>query len=179
MAFPGAGYLAGAFGARLGGAILGTYGEKKRARRRRAEQLQTLGPLEALLTETGPSAQDVALEQRVTQGVLRNLASRGVLGASTTGASVAGAVAPIEERRQARRQGLMERLAAAKRAIYEETDVPGYEEAFAGTLGDVGTFLGVEAGRRRGGKGANASYGSDLEDFMYEEVPDAYGEDLA
>ena len=96
MAFPGVGLVAGAFGARLGSAILGTHGRKKRARQLRAQQLGTLGPLETLLTETGPSAQDVSLEQSVTQRVLRGLAQRGVLGSSVTGASVAGAVAPIE-----------------------------------------------------------------------------------
>ena len=149
MALPG---LAVAFGANLLSGLIQTSGTRKRMARLRREQLAALGPLEALLSQSafGPSATEGDLMRTAESRTLRDLASRGVLKSSIAAPSVAQAVAPIEERRQARRQSLAERLAAARQSIYAGTQMPGYEEAFAGTLGEFGGLAAIMAGEEAG-----------------------------
>lgn len=147
MAMPG---LAVAFGANLLSGLIGTAGARKRARRLRQEQLMALSPLEALLTQQnfGAGQAESDITTAVTRRTLGSLGARGVLNSSMAPGEVAQAVAPIEERRQARRQSLAERLAAARQAIYAGTQQPGYEEAFAGTLGEFGGLAALLSGEK-------------------------------
>lgn len=146
MALPG---LALAFGANLLSGLLQTSGERKRMRRLRQEEFQALGPLEALIAQNrfGGMQSESDIESAVTRRVLGGLGRRGVLNSSMAPGEVAAAVAPVEERRQARRQSLAERLAAARQAIYAGTQQPGYEGAFAGTLGEFGGLMALLAGQ--------------------------------
>jgi hypothetical protein len=162
MALP---LLAGAFGANLLAGLIGTSGARKRSRRLRQMQLAALSPLEALLSQSefGPSEAEGGLMRTVESRTLRDLAGRGVLNSSISAPAVAQAVAPIEERRQARRQGLAERLAAARQAIYASTEAPGYEEAFAGTLGEFGGLLALLGGEQFGGQAGMGKASVDVE----------------
>ncbi len=154
--------LAGAGLAKLGGNLIGARGREKRAKRLRAQLLATLRPQEAQLAtmQFGQSQTDSDLSQGATANVLNDYAQRGILGSSYTAPAVAQAIAPIQERANARRQGLMERLAAAKQAIYANTDVPGTADAFGQTLGEFGGLLSLGAGyHMRGGGGEGTEFG--------------------
>ena len=142
--------LGGAFGSKLGSALFGVHSERDRRRKLQQQQLANLSPLEALVTQSnfGPSQTEGYLAQNATSSTLSSLADRGVLNSSIAAPAVARAVAPIEEARQARRMGLIERLTAAKNAIYGDNSLPGYGSAFADALGQGGDVLALLAGER-------------------------------
>jgi len=147
--------LGGSFGMKLGSALFGVGSERRRRDKLRHDMLANLAPLEAQVNQAnfGPSQSEGSLAQSATSSVLSSLADRGVLQSSIAAPAVAAAVAPIEQQRQARRQGLIERLTAAKNAIYGDTSMPGYGSAFADTLGQGGDVLALLAGRQMQGGG--------------------------
>lgn len=158
MALPA--LLAASFGANLIGSILGTSSERKRRKRLRAQLLAENAPLEALLRtrQFGPSESEGNIMQSVTQRTLSDLASRGILNSSISAPAVAQAVAPIENQRQQRTQDLLERVVAARQAILQGTELPGYGEAFGSSLGEAGSLLALIAGMKSRGTGGSEEY---------------------
>lgn len=146
--------IGAALGANLGGKLLGIASERAQRKKLRARLLAENAPLEALLRtrQFGPSESEGALMNTIVQRTLGDLASRGVLNSSISAPAVAGAVAPIENQRQARTQGLMERVVAARQAIIEGTELPGFGAAFGSTLGEAGDLLALFStiGQREG-----------------------------
>lgn len=140
------------FGLSALGSAFDIGGRRRQAKRRKKEEQKALDRIRQLQTQSsfGPTASEGALAERVTRGTLSGLAERGVLDSSISGPSVAAAVAPIEERRQSRLQGLTERLASAELTVAQGEPIPGYEEAFAQGFGDVGSFFALRAGIEEG-----------------------------
>ena len=140
--------LAGSFGSNLLGSLFGIGSERKRRRRAREEGLQNLQPLESLLGQRqfGPTESEGNLMQVATNRTLSQLASQGVLNSSISAPAVAAAVAPIENQRQQRTQGLLERVVAARQAILSGTELPGYGAAFGQAFGEGGDLLALLAG---------------------------------
>lgn len=137
--------LLGGLGFNLASKIFATGSERARRRKLRERLLAENMPLEALLRtrQFGPSESEGALMNTVVQRTLGDLASRGVLNSSISAPAVAGAVAPIENERQARTQGLMERVVAARQAILQGTELPGYGQAFGESFGEAGDLLAL------------------------------------
>jgi hypothetical protein len=137
------------FGANLISGILGTRSRRRQLKRLRAEQLRNLKPLEDLLSVRGFGASESQgnIEQAVTSRTLGGLAQRGVLQSSIAAPSVAQAVAPYEQQRQAGVQSLTERIVAARNAILEGTSIPGYGQAFGESFGQGGDLLAYMAGK--------------------------------
>ena len=146
--------LAGGLAGKFLGNFISTRSERNRLKKLQFEQFSALAPMEALLRQQdfGASETDSRLSQSVTTRTLTDLANRGVLNSSISAPAVASAVAPIEEQRQARRQSLMERLTAAKMAIYQNTSMPGYGNAFGQSLGEAGDVMAYMYGRGVGGR---------------------------
>lgn len=140
----------------------------------RARLFASLSPLEALYQtrRLGPSQTEGDIMSAVTQRTLGGLAERGVLQSSVTAPAVAAAVAPIENQRQQRVQGLLERLVAARQSILEGTQAPGYGAAFGEALGQGGDLLAYLAGQQYGNRSKNASYdGQDVQTDYQGEDP--------
>lgn len=137
--------LAAALGANLIGSLLSVRSERKRRQRLRERLLAENAPLEALLQQRqfGPTESEGNLMQVATQRTLSQLASQGVLNSSISAPAVAQAVAPIEEQRQRRTQGLLERVVAARQAIVEGTSLPGYGAAFGEAFGEAGDLMAL------------------------------------
>lgn len=146
--------VGGALGANLLGSLFSVRSERKRRQKLRERLLAENAPLEALLQtrQFGPSESEGNLMQAVTDRTLSGLASQGVLNSSISASRVAQAVAPIEEQRQRRTQGLLERVVAARQAIIEGTSLPGYGAAFGESFGEAGDLMALLAtiGQRGG-----------------------------
>lgn len=174
--------LAAALGANLIGSLLSVRSERKRRQRLRERLLAENAPLEALLQQRqfGPTESEGNLMQVATQRTLSQLASQGVLNSSISAPAVAQAVAPIEEQRQRRTQGLLERVVAARQAIVEGTSLPGYGAAFGEAFGEAGDLMALLSaiGQREGNQKSQAGTEpaaieppsplpeDDLEDFL-------------
>lgn len=143
-------YLGISLGSKLLGGLLSTRSERRRQERLRSRLLANLRPMEALLgqAEFGQSESEGNIARTVTSRTLRGLAGQGLINSSIAAPSVAQAVAPIEAGRQARRASLLERLTAARAAIYSGTEMPGYGAAFGGVLDQGGDLLALLAGQR-------------------------------
>ena len=153
--------LAAALGANLLGSLFSIRSERNRRKKLRERLLAENAPLEALLQtrQFGPSESEGSLMQVATQRTLSDLASRGVLNSSISAPAVAQAVAPIEEQRQRRTQGLLERVVAARQAIIEGTSLPGYGAAFGEAFGEAGDLMALFSTLNRGGGSGNVSSG--------------------
>lgn len=154
--------IGAALGANLGGKLLGIHSERNRRKKLRARLLAENAPLEALLQtrQFGPSESEGALMNTIVQRTLGDLSSRGVLNSSVAAPQIAGAVAPIENQRQQRTQGLMERVVAARQAIISGTELPGYGQAFGESMGEAGDLLALFSTMDRDG-GGGIDVGSD------------------
>lgn len=161
-----------AFGANLLGGLFKRRSERRRAQKLRDALLADLQKQESILStlQVGPSQSEGALLQTATTRTLSDLAGRGVLRSSIAAPAVAAAVAPIEEARQRRVQGLAERIAAARRAILEGTSVPGYGGALGESFEEGGDLLIQLAGRQRRQRDRQRRLG-DVQDAEYEDVP--------
>lgn len=137
-----------AVGANLASGLLRVRSQRARQRKLRTARLEAIRPLEGLLraTQYGPTlAESAAREQAGTQA-RQDLSSRGLLESSVAPGQVAAATAPFDMLRENRQQLLTQNLVAAKEAIAQDTQLPGFGEAFAGTLGEVGGLAAQYAG---------------------------------
>lgn len=137
-------------GANLLSGWIGGNAQRKREEKIRRMRLAALEPMILRLKQAqlGPSQSEGSVLNALVQQKLTELASRGVLGASNSGAQVAAAIAPVEARRQDRLDDLATRVAAAQQAIYAGEEAPGFGDAFAGTLGETGNILANIAGQQ-------------------------------
>lgn len=136
-------------GANLLGGLLKSRGEKRRLKKIQQARLAALQPLEALLKsrQFGPSQSEGNIMQMVTQQTIGDLQQRGMINSSVAAPQIAQAVAPIEEQRQRRTQGLMERIAAEKSSIATDTAAPGWEDALGDSLGQLGGYATMISAR--------------------------------
>lgn len=153
-------FLVGAsFGANLLGGLLKARSERRRQQQLRRQLFSALAPIEGALLESRFGSQSLGnIESAVTQRTLGGLAARGVLNSSMAAPAVAEAVAPIENQRQQRVQGLLERLVAARQSILEGTQAPGYGAAFGESFGQSGDLLAYLSGRQYGDRNQMGNY---------------------
>lgn len=156
-------YQALAIGSKLGGALFRIRSARARAGKLHEERQKIIGDLarQSGLLDMGPTGAEASVMQGAVDQTLSGLAQRGVLNSSFAAPEVAAAVAPYQLRMDERRQGFRERLAAARLSIAgDEADTPGYGDAFAGALGDVGSLFAIKAQQRHvrdiRGSGADA-----------------------
>jgi len=174
--------LAIAIGANLAGSLLSTVGERQRLQELARKQHEAIQPLKDRFTtaQTGLSSSEGSLVQGATDRTLRGLASSGVIDSSISAGSVAGAVAPVQAQAADRRDRLAQSLASAQFQIAGNEALPGYAEAFGGSLGEIGGFLALMEGIKQGRGAVDGRQGKDLQDlkdlFGIEEDPDGIGD---
>lgn len=125
-------------------------GSAQRARKKRIRnQLLALQPLEKQLAQykIGPTAVEGSLLDTLVKRKLGDLAARGVLNSSIAAPEVGAAIAPVEANRMNRIDEMAARIAGLKQGIYGDSEMPGYGDALANTLGNFGqiaTAVGAE-----------------------------------